>query len=156
MGMASDTIGYDFYGISGAFSVAYEVVSENATVQKANVEYVCTGTADVDGKILQPLQAKTADWNTRSSSVDNSASSASGGSGYIQCTAASGFSAFVGTIEHSADNVSFASLIAFTDNVTAPFAERKTVSGTVNRYLAFAGNVTGTGSITVFAGFSRS
>ena len=68
--------------------------------------------------------------------------------------AATGFSAFVGTIQHSADDISFASLIDFTD-LTAVGAERKTVSGTVNRYLAFSGNVTGSGSITVFAGFAR-
>jgi len=156
MGTAGQTTGYDFYGISGAFSVSYEVLSSNEDLQKANVEYVCTGQADVSGKILQPLATKTSTWNTESTSVDNAASSSNGGAGYLQCTAASGFSAFVGKIRHSADDTTFADLITFTDNVTSPFAERKTVTGTVNRYLSFTGTATGTGSITVFAGFSRS
>ena len=154
LGFAGQTTGYATVGYEGAFSDSYEVVAELGDLQRANVTYAITGKRSA-GLILQPLAAKTADWNTQSSSVDNAASSASGGEGFIQCTAATGFSAFVGTIQHSADNISFASLIDFSDNVTAPFAERKTVSGTVNRYLAFSGNVTGSGSITVFAAFAR-
>ena len=154
MGMAGNTIGYDFYGISGTYSNAYEVLNEGSDLTKVNVEYVCTGAGDVNGKILQVLEAKTADWNQ--ASVDNSASSSDGGSGYIQCTAGSGFSAFEGKIQHSADDASWADLITFTASVADPYAERKTVTGTVNRYLRFTGNGTGTGTITVFAGFSRS
>jgi hypothetical protein len=154
LGMAGQTVGYPFTGYEGTYSDSYEVVAELGDLQKANVTYAITGKRSA-GLILQPLAAKTADWNTHSSSVDNAASSASGGEGFIQCTAASGFSAFVGTIQHSADNISFASLIDFTDNVTAPFAERKSVTGTVNRYLAFSGNVTGSGSVTIFSGFAR-
>jgi len=154
LGFAGQTTGYPMVGYEGTYSDSYEVVAELGDLQKANVTYAITGKRSA-GLILQPLAAKTADWNTQSSSVDNAASTANGGEGFIQCTAATGFSAFVGTIQHSADNISFASLIDFSDNVTAPFAERKTVTGTVNRYLAFSGNVTGSGSITVFAGFAR-
>ena len=154
LGFAGQTTGYPMVGYEGTFSDSYEVVASLGDLQKANVTYAITGKRSA-GLILQPLAAKTADWNTQSSSVDNSASSANGGEGFIQCTAATGFSAFVGTIQHSADNISFASLIDFSDNVTAPFAERKSISGIVNRYLAFSGNVTGTGSITVFAAFAR-
>ena len=84
------------------------------------------------------------------------ADSANGGSGYLQVTAASGFTNFVGKVRDSADDVTYADLLTFADNVSAPFAERVTVAGTVDRYTAFDGNVTGSGSITVFAGFSRS
>ena len=42
-----------------------------------------------------------------------------------------------------------------TDNVSDPFAERKTVAGTIDRYVVIDGNVTGSGSITVFAGLAR-
>jgi hypothetical protein len=79
-----------------------------------------------------------------------------GGVGYLQVSAASGFTNFVGKIRDSPDDVTYADLITFTDNVSAPFAERLTVAGTVDRYTAFDGNVTGAGSITVFCGFSRS
>ena len=74
----------------------------------------------------------------------------------MQVTAASGFTNFVGTIKDSPTDVTYTALVAFADNVTAPFAERVTVAGTVDRYLDFDGNVTGSGSITVFCGFSRS
>lgn len=154
MAFSGNTIGYDFYGVSGAYSNSYEVLNEGSDLTKVNVEYVCTGAGDANGKILQVLEAKTADWNQ--ASVDNSASSANGGSGYIQCTAGSGFSNFEGKIQHSADDASWADLITFTASVADPYAERKTVTGTVNRYLRFTGNVTGSGTITVFAGFSRS
>jgi hypothetical protein len=154
MGMAGNTIGYDFYGIQGVYSSAYEVLNAGKDLTKINVEYTCSGIGDENGKILQVLEAKTADWNQ--ASVDNSASSANGGSGYMQCTAGTGFSAFQGKIQHSADDASWADLITFTSSVSDPYAERITVTGTVNRYLRFTGNVTGTGSITIFAGFSRS
>ena len=155
VGFAGNTTGYPFVGYEGTFSNEYEVLAESGALTKANVTFTMSGKRSGNGKILQPLATKTADWDTTSTSVDNSASSASGGEGFLQCTACSGFSAFVGKIRHSADDSTYADLITFTDNVTDPFAERKTVSGTVNRYLAFDGNVTGTGSITVFAGFSR-
>jgi hypothetical protein len=83
------------------------------------------------------------------------ANSNNGGVGYLSVSDASGFTNFVGTLQHSDDDSSYSTLIAFTDNVTAPFAERKTVTGTVKRYVRFDGNVTGSGSITPFAGFKR-
>jgi len=155
VGFAGQTTGYPFTGFEGAYEQDYSVTAEMGNLQKADVTYTMTGARSA-GLILQPLATKTADWNTESTSVDNAASSAAGGVGFMQCTAASGFSAFVGSITHSTDDTTFASLIAFTDNVTSPYAERKEVSGTVNRYLAFSGNVTGSGSITIFCGFSRS
>lgn len=81
------------------------------------------------------------------------ASANNGGVGYLSVSDASGFTNFVGTLEHSADNVSYSTLLTFADNVSDPFAERKTVTGTVHRYRRFVGNVTGTGSITPFVGF---
>lgn len=84
------------------------------------------------------------------------ANSANGGVGYLQVTAASGFTNFVGKIRDSADDTTYADLVTFTDNVSAPFAERVSVAGVCDRYLSFDGNVTGSGEITVFAGFCRS
>jgi len=155
VGFAGNTTGYPFVGYEGTFSNEYEVLAESGALTKANATFTMTGKRSGNGKILQPLAAKTADWNTVSTSVDNAASSASGGEGFIQCTAASGFSDFEGRIMHSADDSSYVALITFTRNVTDPYAERKTVSGTVNRYLAFYGSTWGSGSITIFAGFSR-
>jgi hypothetical protein len=78
----------------------------------------------------------------------------SGGVGYIQATAYSGFTGVIGTIQHSDDDTSYADLIAFT-NLTAIGKERKTVTGTVRRYLSSKVAVTGAGSITLFMGFCR-
>lgn len=82
-------------------------------------------------------------------------STVNGGVGFLQVSACSGFTNFVGKIQDSADDVTYADLVTFADNVTDPFAESVAVAGTVDRYLSFDGNITGTGSITVMAGFAR-
>jgi hypothetical protein len=152
--LEGDTIGEPFVGHTGALSVKYGVMAKVGGLTKAKVEYLCSGARE-EGIILQNTAVKTADWNTEgASSVDNGASTASGGSGYLQVSAYSGFTNLIGKIRHSADDVTYADLLTFT-TVTAIGAERVTVSGTVNRHLAFDGNVTGTGSVTVFAGFYR-
>ena len=84
------------------------------------------------------------------------ANSVNGGVGYLQVTAGSGFTNFVGKVRDSPDDSTWADLLSFTDDVTDPFAERVTAAGVVDRYLAFDGNVTGAGTITAFCGFSRS
>lgn len=84
------------------------------------------------------------------------ASTVNGGAGYQAVSAFSGFTGFVGKIRHSADDTTYADLITFTNVTSAPIAERLTAAGTVNRYLSFNGDVTGSGSISVLSGFSRS
>ena len=81
--------------------------------------------------------------------------SLNGGVGYQMVSDLSGFSGFVGTISDSADDTTFAELIAFTDVTAAPAKERVSVSGTVDRYLCFVGDVTGSGSVKPFVGFKR-
>ncbi len=83
------------------------------------------------------------------------ANSTGGGAAYQQVTAFSGFTGFVGKIRDSADGVTYADLATFANVTSAPSAEAVVVSGTVDRYLAYDGNVTGSGSITVFGGFAR-
>ena len=81
-------------------------------------------------------------------------------SGYQVVTAFTGFTGFVGKLRHSPDNVTYADLITFanvTDIVpTDPNAvQRVAVAGTIDRYLSFDGNVTGTGSITLVVMLAR-
>jgi hypothetical protein len=83
------------------------------------------------------------------------ANTIAGGVGYLEVTACTGFTNFVGKLRDSADDTTYADLITFTDNVVAPFAQRSTVAGVVDRYVCFDGNVTGTGSITAFCGLAR-
>lgn len=84
-------------------------------------------------------------------------STVNGGAGIQAISAFSGFTGFVGKIRHSADDTTYADLVTFTNVTSAPAAERVAVVAgtTVNRYLSFNGDVTGSGSITPFAGFSR-
>lgn len=89
-----------------------------------------------------------------SASVDQAAGSILGGIGFLQFfSKASGTPTFL--IEHSTDNVSWATLLTFAGTGGAsPFGERKTVTGTVNRYL----RLTTTGTFTtavVWVGFRR-
>jgi hypothetical protein len=79
----------------------------------------------------------------------------SGGAGYLEVSELTGLTGFVGKIRDSPDNVTFADLATFANVTAAPTAQRVAVSGTVDRYLSFDGNVTGTGTITPFAGFAR-
>ncbi len=85
------------------------------------------------------------------------ADSNAGGSGYCEATAYTGFTGCIPKINHSPDDITYAELIAFTDfaAVAGPKKERKTVTGTVDRYLASWGDVTGAGSVTIFMGFCR-
>lgn len=83
------------------------------------------------------------------------ANSSNGAVGYQQVTALSGFTGFVGKLRDSADDTTYADLIAFANVTSAPGKERATVAGVVDRYCSFDGDVTGSGSITVFAGLAR-
>ena len=149
-----NTIGKRFLGYAGAFSAKYSRVIQIGKLHKANVNYSVTGEHE-QGVILQDFEAKTVDWDTDSEEVDNAASSANGGAGYLQVGSYSGFTGLAVTIEHSADSSSWATLLSFTNVTAARQAERVAVSGTVNRYLRVVGDVTGTGSAQVFVGFAR-
>lgn len=153
IGPDGNTIGKKFIGFQGVYSAKVSRVMSRGALHKCEIPSVISGARE-DGVILQELEAKTGDWDTDSESVDNSASSSNGGSGYLQVTAFSGFTDVVYKIRHSADDSTYADLITFT-TVTAIGAERKTVSGTVNRHLLVSGDVTGTGSATAMVGFYR-
>jgi hypothetical protein len=81
--------------------------------------------------------------------------SANGGVGYLQVTKMSGITSATVKIRDSADDSTYADLITFTAVTAAPGKERKTVSGTVDRFLSVDGDVTGTGKITCLVAFAR-
>ena len=83
------------------------------------------------------------------------ASTTTGGYGVLEVTEMTGPTGFIGKIRSSADNITYADLVVFTNVTAAPAAQRIVAVGTIARYLAFTGTVTGAGTITVFAGFSR-
>lgn len=152
--LEGDIIGQPFIGHAGTYGMTYEVAAKRDDLTKATVTHSVSGARE-EGVILQSTATKVADWNTEGAdSVDHGASTANGGSGYFHITAYAGFTNIIGKIRHSADDVTYADLLTFS-TATAIGGERVTVSGTVNRHLAFDGNVTGSGSVTVFAGFAR-
>jgi len=153
-GVEGNTIGLGFNGALGAIGVKYEVLVAAGTggLTKANATYQIDGTIE-EGVILQAHQQQTIDWTN--TSVDNAASSANGGSGFLEVSQFAGLTGFIGIIEHSTDNSAWVTLITFANVTAAPAAQRITVAGTVNRYVRFRGDVTGTGTITAFAGFAR-
>lgn len=150
VGVLSDAIGSKCVGFEGAYSRVYKLIAapQGAELQKADVEYTITGAADA-GVVLQPLEQKTADWDTESTPVDLLTGPTSNGlTAYMQVKEVSGFTNFVGTVRDSPDDITYGDLVAFPDNVVAPYGARVTVAGAVERYLAFDGDVTGTGTIT--------
>jgi hypothetical protein len=149
-----NTIGKRFLGWAGAFSAKYSRIISLGKLHKANVAYTTTGEHE-QGVILQDYEAVTADGNTDAESVDNAALTSNGGAGYLQVGPYTGFTGYVAKIRHSDDDSTYADLVTFTNVTAARQAERVTCSGTVNRHLLVAHDVTGTGSATVFVGFAR-
>lgn len=89
-------------------------------------------------------------------SVNNGASSANGGAGYLHITGLSTGDTIAVTIEHSANNSTWATLLSFTLDGSAIGGERVTVAGTVNQYLRATYDVTGASiSFPVVVAFHR-
>jgi hypothetical protein len=133
------------------------------TGQVVLISGVTGSNADINGQrtvtVLSPTTFSVAVDATTAGGTGGSfvlCSTVNGGAGYQQITALAGFSGFVGKIRHSADDTTYADLVTFANVTVAPGKERKTAAGTVNRFLCFDGDVTGSGSITAFAGFVRS
>lgn len=104
------------------------------------------------GVSLHDLEAETGDED--GSSVDNAAASSNGGVGHLHLTAYSGLTSAVVKIQHSANNSDWTDLISFT-SATGATSERKTVTGSVSRYLRYSVDATGTGSATFAVAFAR-
>lgn len=163
VGKAGNVAGRPVEMLAGAFGGVVHRMSKRGELHKLNARFTVSGEV-LDGVILQTLTAKTVDWNTEGAeSVDSGASSAAGGVGVLHVTAMTGLTGNVVKIRHSADDVTYADLITFT-NVTpwtppaaapAAAAQSVTVAGTVNRHLAVDGNVTGSGTTTLMVAFAR-
>jgi len=91
--------------------------------------------------------------STNSASVDNAASSASGGRGNLHVTAATGSGGTI-KIQHSSDNSVWVDLVTYTAS-TAASCQTSTVTGTVNRYLRAISTISAASSVTFVAGFAR-
>lgn len=156
---AGNTIGAPVDGAEGATQAKHTKQATRGSLTKVAADFAGSGAYD-EGLILHELSAETADGDTESESVDNGASSAAGGAGYLQVTALDldGYDDVTMRVLHSADDIAFVELAAFTDVAAAPDAERVAVAGTVNRYLASDWTFNGIGtspSVTFLVGFAR-
>jgi len=109
-----------------------------------------------NGLVLSPITTSTASFT--GTAVDNSTSTSNGGSGFLIVSAASGTTPTLDLeIQHSADDVTYATLLSFTQ-ATSTTSEIKAVasSTTVNRYLKVSATIGGTTpSFTTIVGFAR-
>lgn len=135
-------------------ATSYEVSGAIADVVQASAEFQSTEGVE-HGVILSSGAAVSATGN--GTSVDNSASSANGGVGYVSVPANTRNGNVTIKIQQSADNSTFTDLITFTVVSSATkTSERVEVTGTVARYLRVSYTVAGsTGSATPIVAFSR-
>lgn len=154
-GYHGNTIGKRFIGAAGAYTPSYDVLGSAPNLTKANASYEISGAVE-HGILLQEWATRADDWDTaaESNSVDNAASSANGGAGYLQISGFAGPNTGTALIRHSDDNLNWSTLLTFTVVNGFPDAERVAVSGTVKRYLSF--KWTGFGNLSASSSTSAS
>jgi hypothetical protein len=135
---------------------SYEVSSAIADIVQASAEFQSTDAVE-HGRILSSGSAVTATGN--GTGVDNGASTANGGAGFLSVPVNTRNGNITVKIQHSADNSTFADLLTFTVvTSTTKTSERVEVASgtTVNRYLRVNYTVAGsTGSATPVVAFTR-
>lgn len=137
-----------------ADDTSYEVSGAVADVVQTSAEFQSSDGVE-HGKILSSGSAITATGN--GTSVDNAASSANGGVGFVSVPTNTRNGNITVKVQQSADNSTFTDLITFTvvSSTTKTF-QRVEVTGTVARYLRVNYTVAGsTGSATPVVAFAR-
>jgi len=139
-----------------ADDTSYEVSSAIADIVQASAEFQSTDAVE-HGKILSSGSTVSATGN--GTGVDNGASTANGGAGFLSVPVNTRNGNITVKIHHSADNSTFADLVTFTVvSSTSKTSERVEVASgtTVNRYLRVNYTVAGsTGSATPVVAFTR-
>ena len=143
---AGNTLGAKFISSPTVIANYVRQIARGA-LTKAKAMYESEGNHD-EGKIVATLAARTTAGNTQAASLDNTAASSNGCAATLQMTSLTlgGYTNIIVKLQDSADNSSFADIITFTAITAAPAAERKTLTGSVRRYLAAAWAYTGSGS----------
>ena len=139
-GDAVNGAGYAFASVETSYEVSSPVdgVTDISVEAQSNV-----GLEPI--LVLHEWKAETA--AGQGTAVVASAATSNGGVGYLMLAAAT---SVVVKVEHSTDGTTFSTLLTFT-TATGPTAERKEVTGTVNRYV----RVTWDKACTFWAGFYR-
>lgn len=161
-GFAGDAIGAEAVMIDGAFVGKWKRMSQRDGLTLAGAEFAMSGTyygpgGDDSGAnapvILHGVDSEAGDGDTESSSVDNSASSASGlvVDLHIPALDLDGGSQVVVTVQDSPDDAVWTTLGTFTTvtDESNGSSERLTIAGTIERYLSITWAFTGGSSPTV-------
>ena len=123
----------------GAFGQGVSAEQTRYSVE-APVSGVVTTSLEAQSSVgIEPVvslrQLASASGIVAGTGVDNAASTANGGAGYLH-VAGGTFTAATIKVQHSVDNSAWTDLITFTlVSGAAPVAQRSAVAGTVNRYL---------------------
>ena len=145
-GDTAGNYGQGFQGIQTAYSITGTV--DDACRVSASVQSI-TGRERIVS--LKALAQVTTSGST--TAIDNGASSANGGSAYLQVTDVTGTVEV--KIEHSTDNNTWADLVEFTAVDTDHSSQRVTFSGTVNRYTRVTYTLGGGETLTFACGLHR-
>lgn len=154
--------GNGFVGLSGLKASQARAAARD---QLQKISLNIQGAIVEDGDIIESLGAESGDGVTGDGSLDNAASSADGGAGYLQVKSLTlgGYTSVTVKIQESSDDGAgdaFADVVTFTAVTAAEIAERVAVATgtTVERYLRVTLTWNGAGSsesITLMVGFYR-
>lgn len=150
-----DGIGNFGYGIQGLLT---KNSIKTTTTEAGQVSLELQGNVGMERVVI--AHAKGAEIVTANGAMahDNAAGTTNGGVGYLHVFAVSGTSTptLTGKIQHSTDNSTYNDLITFDPVTAAGTSQRKTVAGTVNRYIRGQWTITGTTpSFTFNSSFAR-
>lgn len=151
----SDQLVSAYFGIGGvpsigvpAFSAAlltsmFQVSPSIGSIVEARAQFDGGSSIAQDGKVWGQALAVGTELSATGSqaSVDNGASSANGWVAFLhipQTAGAIGSNTWSFFIEHGTNDSTWATLTTFTANGSAITSERKTATGTVNRYVRFS------------------
>lgn len=150
---AGDTIALTGFGLSGQ-EIAYEITSATSEANKITATLQSSVGAD---QVTSHAALASRSASGTATVVDGGAIPANGSFyvGYLHCTACNGGTATV-KIQDSADNVTFADLVTFTNltSTSANTAERISAAGTAKRYTRAVHTITG-GTVSFVTAFGR-
>lgn len=145
-----DDFGSYGYGMLGD-ETQYEIGS-NTSAASSVTAALQSSVARERMVCLHALAARTTD--SQGTAVEVAALTSLGGVGYVQVTAVGGGGGDL-YLEHSSDNITFATLIEFLNIAAIGAFRTAAVVGTVNKYVRARWDIDGGGSLTFQMGFQR-
>ena len=143
--------------LAAGLETSYEIAEKVTDVATVKADFQGSGGVDA-GVVLAAAKSVATATTTNEASVDNAASSANGGTGWVHVTANAHNAGTVVKVQHSADDSTWVDLVTFaTVATTVLTAERVLVAAgtTVNRYLRATSTTSGTGAVVYTVAFAR-